>query len=77
MEFARDSFKLGNIWREVYPELKLEELWMQNKRVKKGKKNPQDKYYEASERISCRIINENAHQGKCHGKTIRHRQVTG
>ena len=24
---ARDSFELGNIWREVHRELKLEELW--------------------------------------------------
>ena len=49
---------------------------MQNRRVKEGKKNPQDKYYEASERNG-RIINENAKQGKCHGKTTRHRQVMG
>lgn len=29
VEFARDLFELGNIWREVYRELimKLEELW--------------------------------------------------
>ena len=27
--FARDSFELGNIWREVHRELKLEELWME------------------------------------------------
>ena len=29
VEFARDSFELGNIWREVHRELKLEELWME------------------------------------------------
>ena len=26
VEFARDSFELGNIWREDHRELKLEEL---------------------------------------------------
>ena len=29
VEFARDSFELGNIWREVHRELKLKELWME------------------------------------------------
>ena len=49
---------------------KIEEL-------KKEKKNTQDKYYEASERICCGIIDENAKHGKCHGKTAGHRQATG
>ena len=44
--------------------------------LKKGK-DPKDKYYEASERISGGIIDENAKQGKCHGKTTGHRQATG
>ena len=29
VEFARDSFEVGNIRQEVQPELKLEELWME------------------------------------------------
>ena len=29
VEFARDSFEVGNIWRKVHPELKLKELWME------------------------------------------------
>ena len=29
VEFARDSFELGNNWREVHRELKLEESWIQ------------------------------------------------
>ena len=44
--------------------------------LKKGK-DPKDKYYEASERISGGIIDENAKQGKCHGKNSEHRQTTG
>ena len=42
------------------------------------KKNPQDKYYEASKRISggsAGIIDENVKQGKCHGKTTGHLQA--
>ena len=39
-------------------------------------KNPQDKYYEASKRISGGFIGENAKQGKCHVKTTGHRQAT-
>ena len=38
MEFAWDSFELGNIWREVHRELKLKELWMEKKSVKEGKR---------------------------------------
>ena len=48
---------------------KIEEL--------KKEKKPQDKYYEASKRISGGIIDENAKQGKCYGKTTGHRQATG
>ena len=43
VEFARDSLELGNIWREVHRELKLEELWMAKKRVKEGKKTSIEK----------------------------------
>ena len=50
---------------------------MKNRRVKEEKKNPQDKYSEASERISGGIIAKKAKQGKCHGKTTGHRQATG
>ena len=46
-------------------------------RVKEGKKNPHDKYYKGSERISSGIIDENAKQGKCHGKATGHRKATG
>ena len=41
-------------------------------KIKKLKENPQDKYNKASERISSTIIDENAKQGKCHGKTTGH-----
>ena len=34
-------------------------------------------YLEASEQISGGIIDENAKQEKCHGKTTGHRQATG
>ena len=76
MEFARDSFELGNIWREVHRELKLKELWMEKKVLKKGKE-PSRQVLEASERISGGIIDENAKQGKCHGKNSEQRQAKG
>ena len=41
-------------------------------KLKEEKKNPQDKHNEASERISSTITDENANQGKCHGKTTGH-----
>ena len=62
---------------EVYRELKLEELWMENRKVKEGKKNPQDKYYKASKLIRGRIINKDTKQEKCHGKTTGQQQATG
>ena len=37
VEFSRDSFEVGNIWREVHRELKLEELWMEEE-LKKEKR---------------------------------------
>ena len=49
MEFAKDSFELGNIWREVYRENKRN-FGGKNRRVEERKKNMKDKYYEASER---------------------------
>lgn len=38
----------------------------------KEEKDPQDKYNEASERITSTIINKNAKQGKCSGKATGH-----
>ena len=61
VEFARDPLELGNIWQKVHRELNYR--W-KHRRVKEGKKNPQDKDYEASERISGGIIDENAKQVK-------------
>ena len=49
MEFAKDSFELGNIWREVYRE-NWRNFGEKNRRVEERKKNTKDKYYEASER---------------------------
>ena len=49
MEFAKDSFELGNIWREVYRE-NWRNFGGKNRRVEERKKNTKDKYYEASER---------------------------
>ena len=51
MEFAKDSFELGNIWREVYRE-NWRNFGGKNRRVEERKKNTKDKYYEASERNS-------------------------
>ena len=50
---------------------------MENRKVKEGKKNPQDKYYKASELIRGRIINKDTKQEKCHGKTTGQQQATG
>ena len=50
---------------------------MENRKVKEGKKNPQDKYYKASELIRGGIINKDAKQEKCQGKTTGQQQAMG